>query len=304
MTFKHNEEIVFTKLSRHVHTVFLHCSASDNPSHDSISTIRKWHLKRGFNEVGYHFFISKNGDIHLGRSLEKTPAAQKGHNTGSIAICLHGLKKEKFTEKQISSVKKLCSVINNEYSGKMKFRGHCEVSSKSCPVFDYKSTLKLDEDHLINNSITNTQFITKGRIAIAHNILELFSTGNKVIEIQKVLFESGYFTKIDGIYGQATKASVEAFQRDNKLKIDGIVGPKTIEIMGTLRLGSIGTAVKLLQSQLKIKGYKEVINGKFEHKTDKNVKAFQTSNNLKPDGIVGKKTKQKLFGTIKSQKQY
>ena len=135
----------FEKPNRAVHSVFLHCSASDLPEHDSVDVIEDWHKQRGWDGIGYHYFIKKDGTIQVGRDLEKIPIAQSGHNTGSIAICLHGLKKEKFTNDQYNSVVSVCSAIRGQYMPqKIKFRGHCEVSSKTCPVFDYKKVLDLD----------------------------------------------------------------------------------------------------------------------------------------------------------------
>ncbi|CCO48612.1 Putative peptidoglycan-binding domain-containing protein [Vibrio nigripulchritudo SOn1] len=303
MSWSYGDAIVFNKPNRNVHSVFLHCSASDRSQHDSIAVIDKWHKKRGFSEIGYHYFISKNGDIHIGRNIEKIPAAQKGHNTGSIAICLHGLKKENFTEKQFTSVRALCMAIDSAYGSKtIKFRGHCEVSSKSCPVFDYKSVLKLDTNRYIDTSKSNTQSITKGIVAAAKNVLDLFSSGEKVKELQRFLNEAGYPTKVDGVYGQSTKANIEIYQRSNGLYVDGIAGPKTLLAMGTLKLGCKGSAVKLLQRQLTVKGYKCSDDGKFGLKTEKNVKGFQKAKRLGVDGIVGKTTKRKLFGTVASQK--
>ena len=303
MGWKSSEKISFSKPTRTVKSVFLHCSASDNPSHDSVATIEAWHIKRGFSGIGYHYFISKNGDIHNGRDIEKIPAAQKNHNTGSIAICLHGLKKEKFTNEQLTSVKKLCNAIDSSYGAKViQFRGHCEVSNKSCPVFDYKATLQLDSDKHINKTISTSPTLIGDFVKTASNIFELFSTGSKIKEIQKALSNSGYPTQIDGVFGQSTKASVEAFQRANKLHVDGIVGPNTLNAMGTLKRGSSGRSVELLQKQLFVKGYKGLADGKFGVKTEANVKSYQTANRLKSDGIVGKQTKLKLFGFALAQK--
>ncbi len=134
----------FVKPIRSVQRVFIHCSASDNPAHDNVATMRQWHLARGFNDVGYHFFIRKDGTLQLGRPLERTPAAQEGNNIATIAICLHGLAKDKFTEKQLSALKQLAKQIKTAYNAKITFHGHREVSAKSCPVFDYKTVLQLD----------------------------------------------------------------------------------------------------------------------------------------------------------------
>lgn len=132
------------KPARKVYYVFLHCSASDNPEHDNPQTMEQWHIERGFREIGYNFFIQKDGTVREGRNIERTPAAQQGHNTGSIAICCHGLKREAFTDAQRHSLKALCLTLNQLYKGGLTFHGHCEVSNKSCPVYDYKDWLGLD----------------------------------------------------------------------------------------------------------------------------------------------------------------
>lgn len=134
--------MIYPLITRKISKVFIHCSASDNPAHDDISVMRKWHLERpGFTDVGYHHFIKKDGTIQNGRPIDKVPAAQSGHNTGSIAICLHGLDAGEFTTAQASSLYELCKAINEAYD--VTFHGHCEVSNKSCPVIDYCAILNL-----------------------------------------------------------------------------------------------------------------------------------------------------------------
>lgn len=87
--------------------------------------------------------------IQKGRSLEKDPAAQKGYNKGSIAICLHGLNIYKFTTLQFNSLIDLCHAIKDSYNVPIRFRGHKEVANKACPVFDYKKVLKLNKNGYI-----------------------------------------------------------------------------------------------------------------------------------------------------------
>lgn len=140
---------MFKKPARTVTRVFLHCSASDSigPNYEGkglVKTITAWHVARKFATIGYHFVIDKKGVVEAGRKIESTPAAQEGNNLGTIAICLHGLKKEKFTQQQFSSLRQLCAEINRAYNGKVTFHGHREVAKKDCPVFDYKMVLGLD----------------------------------------------------------------------------------------------------------------------------------------------------------------
>ena len=121
------------KPTRPIHTIFLHCSDSDIKAHDNITTIKNWHLQRGFNDVGYHYFIRKDGTIEYGRDLNLIPASQYGYNTGSIAICLSG--KDSFYEGQFKSLKKLIQCLERDLEKDLKIRLHNEVSSKTCPNF-------------------------------------------------------------------------------------------------------------------------------------------------------------------------
>lgn len=135
---------------RPVKRVFIHCSDSDIPAHDNIATIRKWHAEeRGFKddwgkpEVGYHYFIRKNGLIEHGRHLESSPDAQAGHNKGTIAICLSGRALNKFTDAQFNALRDLVRQIHDQLP-MATYHGHKEVNAgKSCPVFDYTRVLGL-----------------------------------------------------------------------------------------------------------------------------------------------------------------
>ncbi len=143
---KFGETFTWTKPTRKVSKVFFHCSDSDVASHDNVQTIDSWHKERGWDGIGYHLFVKKDGTVLHGRNLEEIPIAQKGYNSGSIAICLHGKVAEKFTEAQFSSTRALARIIHDAYAGKVTFHGHNEVSTKTCPVFDYRKVLALDLD--------------------------------------------------------------------------------------------------------------------------------------------------------------
>ena len=219
----------FRKPARHVDRVFLHCSASDNPDHDDIDTIRHWHVnERGWSDVGYHYFIRKDGTLDAGRSLERDPAAQAGHNTGAVAVCLHGLAKESFTGAQYRALIGLAGEIDGACAGGVTVHGHCEVSPKSCPVFPYRAVLGLDRDGRMTGSPTDSPDLPEEPPDAADNqpaTLEITARGAAVGQLQRLLGEAGYPLKEDGLFGQATLAAVMAFQEANGLEADGVVGP-------------------------------------------------------------------------------
>lgn len=139
---------MFTKPERHVDTVFIHCTASDNEQlHGKwlVDWLKDIHVNQNkWSDIGYHFVIDKFGELLVCRNIERTPAAQAGFNTGSIAICCHGLDIDKFTQAQFDKLHAVCHEINAAYTGNIRFRGHCEVSNKTCPVLDYAQILELD----------------------------------------------------------------------------------------------------------------------------------------------------------------
>ena len=305
----------FVPPSRNVHSTFLHCSASDNPNHDDVSVMRRWHLDRGWSDVGYHYFITKQGDIQEGRPVAKIPSAQKGHNTGSIAISCHGLKIENFTQQQYASVKALCTAIRDAYTAKgvkMKFRGHREVSRKACPVFNYKQVLGLDAaGYMTGTTNPVPPPPTPPPKPPGNNVdIGMTDTGAEVTEVQTLLKKHGHDLTIDGKFGQQTAAAVKAFQAEKDLPETGEVDLATLTALrrqptapqsgppagtgGVLKQGDKGPAVQALQRALNSKGARISTDGHFGPQTRTAVIAFQRSRGLKPDGIVGPKTKSAL----------
>jgi peptidoglycan hydrolase-like protein with peptidoglycan-binding domain len=57
--------------------------------------------------------------------------------------------------------------------------------------------------------------------------LRLGDSGAAVTELQKLLNAKGINIGVDGIFGDATRAAVVQFQKQNGIATDGIVGPQT-----------------------------------------------------------------------------
>ncbi|MBQ7016488.1 MAG: peptidoglycan-binding protein [Firmicutes bacterium] len=130
------------------------------------------------------------------------------------------------------------------------------------------------------------------------------SISDKISIIQQALVNHGYDTGgVDGVAGDGTYSAVLAFQTDNGLDADGMVGPYTRELLNapadatvigttssTLSLGSNGSLTRYLKYVLTVLGYNLTVDGNFDEATHNAVVDFQTVNNLEADGIVGSGT--------------
>jgi hypothetical protein len=91
-------------------------------SHDvDAKTIDKWHKERGWDGIGYHYVVRKDGTIEEGRHHSKKGAHAKGRNN-YIGIVLTG--RDSFTQAQIDSLEKFLRT--------RKIR-HVENHHRECP---------------------------------------------------------------------------------------------------------------------------------------------------------------------------
>jgi peptidoglycan hydrolase-like protein with peptidoglycan-binding domain len=124
--------------------------------------------------------------------------------------------------------------------------------------------------------------------------------GPEVYAIQWLLRAHGYNLSVDGQFGAQTRSRVIAFQGDQGLAADGIVGPNTWAALVDLPLvdeNDSGPAVRAVQYLLSEKfGYNSVaVDGDFGPITAAAVRAFQMAHDLTIDGLVGPQTWQALF---------
>ena len=139
---KNNQEL---KL-RPINLVVVHCSDSDHKHHDNPETLRKWHVdERGWPDVGYHYIITKDGTVHIGRPIHRSGAHVKGFNSSSIGICLTG--KKDFSQGQFDSLKALTDeLILNFGLSIIDVIEHNKLdSSKTCPNFNVREKLGFKE---------------------------------------------------------------------------------------------------------------------------------------------------------------
>lgn len=125
--------------------IIIHCADTFSDMDIGAAEIDQWHRQRGFNSIGYHYVIRRDGTVEKGRPDNASGAHVAGHNTGSIGICLVGGKARKaenpcnFTRQQWSSLEGLVRILTLEYP-QAEVLGHTDLDSgKSCPTFNVKA---------------------------------------------------------------------------------------------------------------------------------------------------------------------
>ena len=127
---------------RNIKEIIVHCSATPEGKDFTVADIKRWHLARGFSDIGYHYVIYRDGSIHTGRGESIIGAHCTGHNTNSIGVCYIGgcvsngkTPKDTRTTQQKQSLVKLLKELKTKYP-QASIHGHRDFSSKACPSFD------------------------------------------------------------------------------------------------------------------------------------------------------------------------
>ena len=138
---------------RYIDKIIVHCSATPEDRHVDVDTIRGWHKKRGWSDIGYHYVIYLDGTVVKGRDEKIQGAHTKGHNSSSISICYIGgvdkdgkTPKDTRTDAQKESLKYLLFDLKSFYCDAV-IHGHRDFSSKACPSFDATKEYKFISDH-------------------------------------------------------------------------------------------------------------------------------------------------------------
>ena len=124
--------------------LIIHCSATREDRDYTPEQLKHDHLQRGFIDVGYHFYIRKDGSVTQHRRLNEVGAHCRPFNRCSIGICYeggldeHGLPCDTRTRAQTCRLDVLLYELHRLFP-KAKIVGHRDLpgtAPKSCPCLD------------------------------------------------------------------------------------------------------------------------------------------------------------------------
>lgn len=144
-----------TGAGKNIRRIAIHCTATREGQDVDAATIKRWHLKQGWKDIGYHFVIGLDGMIERGRAEEIPGSHVAGFNTGSIGVVYvggldaQGKAKDTRTTEQRVAMASLIRELLAKYPG-ARVLGHRDHSPdldgdgvierhewlKECPCFD------------------------------------------------------------------------------------------------------------------------------------------------------------------------
>ena len=134
---------------RTIHLIVIHCSATRCDQRFPFEALEACHRARGFASCGYHYYITRDGQLHVGRSEEVAGAHARKYNAHSIGICYEGGLNERGepadtrTQAQKAALTALLRSLKTDYPD-ARILGHRDLPGvrKACPCFDAQSEYK------------------------------------------------------------------------------------------------------------------------------------------------------------------
>ena len=131
---------------RRIDLIVIHCTGSRPNQHLTLGLLDKIHKARGWKCCGYHYYITRDGQLHFGRPEEMVGAHARHYNAHSIGICYEGGldEKERAADTRTPAQKLtlftlLCS-LKQDYPD-AEIVGHHDLPNvhKDCPCFDART---------------------------------------------------------------------------------------------------------------------------------------------------------------------
>jgi N-acetylmuramoyl-L-alanine amidase len=126
--------------------IVVHCTANGPTSTFGVKEIRNYHLSLGWDDIGYHYIIKRDGTIEKGRDISRTGAHTYGYNSESVGVSYVGgidnneNPEDNRTLPQKQSLTKILTELKQKFPNAI-IQGHRDFAgvAKACPSFDAKT---------------------------------------------------------------------------------------------------------------------------------------------------------------------
>ncbi|WP_018219182.1 peptidoglycan-binding domain-containing protein [Salinispora vitiensis] len=221
--------------------------------------IQAYHMHtRGWADVGYNFLVNADGEIFEGRGWDVLGAHASGYNTESIGVCFIGRDRDA-GPKVLAAVRWLYDEACRRTGRTLTRTGHRDLAATACPGDELHVWLragmpvdgpppspspsrpapgpavpfplpsgyyfgpKAGGDRSVSGYYRRTFKGKADRTWLAQWAGQLVRRGWPAGKGQRYLRRSGR----DGIYGPEYQELIKAFQKDQGLRVDGLLGVQT-----------------------------------------------------------------------------
>ena len=130
--------------NRKINLIVIHCSATRVTQDFTVGELEACHLARGFRDIGYHYYITKDGVIYPCRPESEPGAHARHYNAHSIGICYeggldaNGCIADTRTAAQKDAMFWLIINLHHRFPDIKVILGHRDLPGvqKACPCFD------------------------------------------------------------------------------------------------------------------------------------------------------------------------
>ena len=103
-------------------TIVIHCTQTPADMDIDVEKVTQWHKDRGFDTIGYHYLIKRDGTLQVGRDEDVTVAHAVQVNGTSIGVALVGGGtpsmgwENNFTPVQFETLKSILLKLKDKYN--------------------------------------------------------------------------------------------------------------------------------------------------------------------------------------------
>lgn len=219
--------------------IVVHVTATPPSADIGVKEVRAMHKARGFNDIGYHLVIRRNGKAEAGRAIDAVGAHVAGFNSISVGVSMvggvdaQGRPQHNATKEQMAALVTVLRDLTAKYP-QAGVCGHRDLSPdrdgdgiiepgeyiKACPCFD---AIPWANGLGIRTARIKGPWATTGAV-VAPKAPDL-----KPAQIQSMLVRAGYVIgPVDGIIGPKTGKAITAFQKSVGLPATGVADAKTV----------------------------------------------------------------------------
>ena len=208
----------------------------------SVRDVHEWHLAKGWNGIGYHFFVRKDGSIWAGRPINTIGAHAYGVNSQSVGICFEGnFETETMPDEQKNAGLWLVNFMIGKYPT-ATIKKHSDFNDTACPGrnFPFGDFTQLQKDvggsptlrfqkAAILDGYSFPKYGADGCYGAEtdsvakHAIVRRYAWGFKLPHLTSLVQEI-VGVVVDGKCGHRTEEAIRQFQIRNGLDVDGRFG--------------------------------------------------------------------------------